>query len=262
LHYLILVGLIVLGTVLRFWNLDAKPLWMDEVITAIFSFGRSYQAVPLERSFPMAALDQVFSFNPIATCTSITQTISTQSVHPPLFFCWLHSWLALLKPIELSWVWKIRSLPAIAGVMMIVAMYILNRTAFSKRAGLFGALAIAVSPFAVYLSQEARHYTVPMLLILVALLGLVRIQQDLQQQSLKIGVWIGWVIANGIGFYVHYFFILAVVAQVLTLIALQFRREVFRRNVQKRLIMEGLSDVKELTWFSWKSWGAIALSIL
>jgi uncharacterized membrane protein len=32
---------IVLGGLLRFLNLDSKALWLDEVITAIFSLGRS-----------------------------------------------------------------------------------------------------------------------------------------------------------------------------------------------------------------------------
>jgi uncharacterized membrane protein len=54
LHYLVLVGAIALGTILRFWHLDLKPLWLDEVITALFSLGRNYNDVPLEAVFSLS----------------------------------------------------------------------------------------------------------------------------------------------------------------------------------------------------------------
>lgn len=213
-HLLILVLILTVGAALRFWNLDVKPLWMDEVITALFSLGRSYYDVPLETVFQVSALDQVFRLNP-TTCANITQTISVQSVHPPLFFCWLHQWVQIVPG---HWVWQLRSLPALVGVVAIAAIYYLNRIAFSKSAGLVAAITMAVSPFAVYLSQEARHYTVPMLFVIMALLGLIQIQQDWQKQRIRFNVWIGWAIVNSVGFYVHYFFSLAIVAQILTLI--------------------------------------------
>jgi uncharacterized membrane protein len=85
-----------------------------------------------------------------------------------------------------------RSLPALFGVSAIAAVYYLNRVAFSPAAGLMAAAMIAVSPFCVYLSQEARHYTLPMLLITLALLGLIQIQQDFSKQRLCFSVWLGW----------------------------------------------------------------------
>ncbi len=221
-HSLILTGVVFLGALLRFWNLDAKSVWMDEVITALFSSGRSYLDVPLEVAFSRSALDQLFTLQP-TTCAAIAQTVSTQSVHPPLFFCWMHDWLSWLQPVSQSWVWKLRALPALAGVGAILAIYYLNRIAFSKRAGLIGAIVMAVSPFAVYLSQEARHYTLPMLLLSLALLGTIRIQQDLREQRLQPGVWLGWIAVNSVGFYIHYFFILAMIAQVLTIVVLQLK---------------------------------------
>ena len=213
-----------MGAVLRFWNLDVKSVWMDEAITALFSLGRSYLDVPLEAAFSRSALDQLFTLKP-TTCAAIAQTVSTQSVHPPLFFCWLHNWLNWLQPVDQTWVWKLRSLPALAGVGVIFAIYYLNRIAFSRSAGLAGAIVMAVSPFAVYLSQEARHYTVPMLLLSLALVGMIRIQQDFRQQQLQPGVWLGWIAVNGVGFYVHYFFILATIAQLLTLVALLLKSQ-------------------------------------
>ncbi len=130
----------------------------------------------------------------------------------------MHDWLRWVEAVPLSWVWKLRALPALIGVVAIAALYQLNRVAFSPRAGLTGAMVMAVSPFAVYLSQEARHYTLPMLLVILALLGLYQVQTDLYQRQFRPGIWIGWIMVNSLGFYVHYFFLLAFVAQVATLL--------------------------------------------
>lgn len=216
-HYLWLIGIVALGAVLRFWHLDFKPLWMDEVITALFSTGGSYQDVPLAEVFPLATLDQVFTLRPEVTCSQIAQAVATQSVHPPLFFCLMHRWLSWVNPTAQDLVWQLRALPALIGVGAIAALYYLNRVAFSPAAGLMGAAVMAVSPFAVYLSQEARHYTLPMLLISLSLLGLIQIQQDCQRQQFRPLVWLGWMAVNSLGFYTHYFFVLAFIAQVLTL---------------------------------------------
>ncbi|HEY9617299.1 MAG TPA: glycosyltransferase family 39 protein [Microcoleaceae cyanobacterium] len=217
-HYLVLVSILLLGLALRFWNLDAKPIWLDEVMTALFSLGRSYDDVPLESAFSLTQLDQLFTLRPQTTCAQIAATISAQSVHPPLFFCWLHDWLTWIDALPTAWIWKLRAFPALIGVMAIAAMYALNATLFFPRAGLMAAAVMAVSPFAVYLSQEARHYTLPMLLVILALLGLYQLLLDLQQHRIRPRLWLGWIAVNSLGFYVHYFFLLAVIAQAGTLI--------------------------------------------
>lgn len=224
LSYLALIGAIALGTILRFWNLDLKPLWLDEVITALFSLGRNYNDLPLEAVFSVRRLDRIFSFNPTVSCPQIAHNLATQSTHPPLFFCLMHHWVEIhLWGIGThGLIWILRSLSALFGVSAIAAVYYLNRVAFSPAAGLMAAAMMAVSPFCVYLSQEARHYTLPMLLITLALLGLIQIQQDFSRQRLRFSVWLGWVIVNSIGFCVHYFFILAFIAQVVTLFGLMY----------------------------------------
>lgn len=222
-NFLALLGILALATVLRFWQLELKPLWLDEVLTALFSLGHGYRDIPKEVWFPLSQLNTLFTLQP-TSCAQIVQTVTQQSTHPPLFFCWMQQWLSWLNGIEQPLVWKLRSFSALAGVAAIAAVYQLNRIAFSVRAGLMAAALMAVSPFALYLSQEARHYTLPMLLIALALLGLVRIQQDLHQQRINPGVWLGWVAVNCLGFYVHYFFAFCVVAQCLTLLGLLYQR--------------------------------------
>ncbi|MBE9006754.1 glycosyltransferase family 39 protein [Fortiea sp. LEGE XX443] len=224
LHYLGLVGAIALGAVLRFWHLDLKPLWMDEVITSIFSLGKNYHDLPLDVVFPLERVQEIFTFNPGVSCNQIATDVDTQSTHPPLFFCAMYEWLGWMSPLGTDWVAKLRSLPALFGVATIPAIYCLNRLAFSKTSGIIAALVMATSPFAVYLSQEARHYTAPMFLITLSLLGLMQIQQDIFERSrLRIWVWLSWTTINSICLYIHYFFGLALIAEIATLILLIYR---------------------------------------
>ncbi|WP_242051659.1 glycosyltransferase family 39 protein [Nostoc sp. FACHB-280] len=223
-HYLGLVGAIALGAILRFWHLDLKPLWMDEVITAIFSLGKNYHDLPLDVLFPLERVQEIFTFHPGVSCSQIATNVDTQSTHPPLFFCAMYRWLSWMTPLGTEWVTKLRSLPALLGVATIPAMYCLNRIAFSKSSGIIAALVMATSPFAVYLSQEARHYTAPMFLITLSLLGLIQIQRDIFERSrLRFWVWLSWTVVNILGFYVHYFFALAFISEIATLIFIAYR---------------------------------------
>jgi len=221
LHYLALAGAIALGAILRFWNLDLKPLWMDEVITAIFSLGKTYNDLPLDVVLPLERVPEIFTIQPGVSCSQIAKNLATQSTHPPLFFCGMYSWLNWLSPLGSEWVVKLRSPAALFGVGAIVAIYYVNRIAFSHSAGIIAAAFMAVSPLAVYLSQEARHYTLPMLLISLSLLGLVQVVKDIEKrQKVRLWVLLGWAIINSIGIYVHYFCILAFIAQIGTLLVL------------------------------------------
>ncbi len=85
-HYLTLAAIVLLGALLRFWHLDLKPMWLDEVITALFSLGRNYYEVPLNEAFSLSALERIFILKAETSCAQIAQTIASQSVHPPLFF--------------------------------------------------------------------------------------------------------------------------------------------------------------------------------
>jgi uncharacterized membrane protein len=222
LHYLGLTFFISLAIILRFWNLELKPLWMDEVITAIFSLGKNYHSIPLDVVFPLEKLRDIFSYQPGVSCPQIAQNLATDSTHPPLFFCGMYTLLGLVTPLGDVVVNKLRSPSVWFGVALVVTVYFLNRIAFSRKAGLMGAAFVAVSPFAVYLSQEARHYTLPMLTISLSLLALLQIQQDFfQSQQVRVWLWLSWTIIHSISIYIHYFCIIAFIAQVGTLILLK-----------------------------------------
>ncbi|MBR8826393.1 MAG: glycosyltransferase family 39 protein [Gomphosphaeria aponina SAG 52.96 = DSM 107014] len=245
-HYLILAGIIILGVALRFGQLDLKPLGIDEIATALFSLGKGYEDVPLNVATSLSSLQEVFTLRK-TTWPEIAWAVSTESTHPPLFFCLLHQWLVWLQPVSESLVWKLRAFPALWGVAAIAAVYCLNRLAFSPTAGLMGAAVMAVSPFGVYLSQEARHYTLPVFLITLALLALIQIEKDMEKSQISVW-WLIWLGVNTISFYVHYFCILAFVAQVLILIILSYNDQ--GKNLGKIILLALTSFALFLPWLT------------
>ncbi len=99
-----------------------------------------------------------------------------------------------------------------------MAIYGVNSIAFYPPSGIIAALFMALSPFAVYLSQKARHYTLPVLLIILSLFLLIKIQQDiLSRQHVRFSVWLLWSTINSLGLYIHYFFSIAFSAEIATL---------------------------------------------
>ncbi|HIK54746.1 MAG TPA: glycosyltransferase family 39 protein [Synechococcales cyanobacterium M55_K2018_004] len=227
-----LMAILFLGLGLRFWHLDSKALWLDEVITALFSLGRSYADIPINQYVSTEHLEQIFTLRSGVRDAEIVQRLVADSTHPPLFFLLMYRWMNWLSPAGDRWVWALRSLPALFGVGAIAAVYALGRLAFTPTAALWSAAMMAVSPFAIYLSQEARHYTLPMLLVTLGLVGMMQIQQDLQRHYLRPWVWLGWAGVHVLGLYTHYFCAIALVAQVAALWGWQVwqRQKVSRRG--------------------------------
>ena len=245
-HYGILIVIIILGALLRLVNLDLKTLGIDEILTAVFSLGKSYQDIPKEIVFTTADLQNVFTLNYQTSCAEVAQTIVRESTHPPLFFCATYQWLKWLDFLDLNIVWKLRSLPAILGIVSLPLIYYLNRIAFSPLAGLMGAAIMAFSPFGVYLSQEARHYTLPILLITIALICLIKIQKAFQENKPQpISVWLVWIGTNTISFYVHYFCLLAYGAQAIVLGVL-----IYRHKSRKKIFYLPLPLILFVPWFA------------
>jgi len=217
----------LLGLVLRFANLTHKAVWTDEFASMVFSLGNSFRTVPLDQVISFSDLLAPLRPNPANTLHDVAQSLLTESNHPPLYFFLTHLWLQLFPPTQAGWVsvWAMRSLPALCGVLTIPAMFGLGWLAFrSWVVAHLAAALMAVSPFGVYLGQEARHYTLPGLWVIASLACFVRVVQILQQRrSLPPWLCLIWVGVNALGIATHYFVAITLMAEcfVLGAIALQ-----------------------------------------
>ncbi|MEM9218200.1 MAG: hypothetical protein AAGD25_28145 [Cyanobacteria bacterium P01_F01_bin.150] len=218
----------ILGVVLRFKHLSLKPLWADECSTLAFSLGNSFQSLPLDQLVSMQQLLAPLQWNHSMQVTHTVQTLLSESNHPPLFFSLMHGWIgswmvageahrAVLSPLLLA-----RSLSALFGILSIPLTYIVARKMWRASASFytahFAALLMALSPFSIYLAQEARHYTLTLLWILGSLVCLVRVLRCWRDRHpISIGLMVSWINLNGLGIATHYFFGLTLLAEAIVL---------------------------------------------
>jgi len=237
-HLLGLACWTLLGLGLRLLHLTGKPVWTDEFATMVFSLGNSFRTVPIDQVISMADLLAPLQPSTTATIQDTVRHLLAESNHPPLYFMLTHAWLQGFAPVDsLISVWGVRSLSAFLGTLCIPAFFGLAWVAFrSLRVAQLAAALGAVSPFGIYLAQEARHYTLAMLWVTASLACLVAIARPLVRGCPPAWwVCLTWFAVNILGFATHYFMVFTLVSEggVLGIVAIaQLRRD---RTLQFKL---------------------------
>ena len=179
----IVAGLTVLAAGLRFATLGVQAYHHDEVVTAnrVLSgdFWHAMDAVGYSESAP------------------------------PLYYALAWLWAQLTGTGEFG----LRSLSALAGVATVPVAYLLGAELRDRRAGVAAAALVAVNPMLLWYSQEARAYSLLVLLTAVSTLYYVRALDGGGRRAF----W-GWGIASALALATHYFAIFPVLFEALWLL--------------------------------------------
>lgn len=232
---LFLIFCLILGTILRFSLLTSKPIWTDEFATLVFSLGNSYNSVPLNELITINQLLEPLQYNYDTNIHKIASLLINEDNHPPLYFMLANLWNKLFsnQNIYVS-LWVARGLPALLGVLSIPAIYYLTKIAFlSQKTAYLATWLMTVSPYGIYLAQEARHYTLGILFVIASLGCLVTVIKSISQGKI-ISLWLlfAWTVVNILGFLTHYFFLITLVSEGVALIFYFVR---LTRNKQIRI---------------------------
>lgn len=211
------------GILVRFFNLTGKPPWTDEFATMVLSLGNSFQSVPLDQVISLETLLQPLRPDPSLGSATVIHRLLSEDNHPPFYFVLVHEWMKLWPQAgEYISLWAARSLPALFGVLSIPAIYGLSWLAFrSPLVAQFSAAMMAVSPYGVFIAQEARHYSFAVLWVIASLCCFVEALRRLQEKK-PIPLWLvlSWIIVNSLGMATHYFFGLTLAAEGLAMLGL------------------------------------------
>ncbi len=141
---LVLFAIVVLGAVLRIVPLMQRDYWFDESFTGIM----------IRQEMP------------------VMMDIITRDVHPPMYYWLLKGWamVAGSEPVAL------RAFSVFFGLALIVLTFVALRqwVKGSWLPAIIGALVVAINPFFVNYSQEARMYALLAFLLLLTAMLLVR----------------------------------------------------------------------------------------
>ena len=218
---LLIVSWTIFGLVLRFANLDAKPASSIEIATIGYSLGHGFNAIAIDRIVSLETLLTPLRLDTSIGYGEIFTSLRNQSTHPPLYFWLTRYWIGFwLQDGDLVTLQVARSLSAIFGTLAIPAMFGLARVAFRSRlVAHFAAVGMAISPYGIYLAQEARHYTLTILLAIASLTCLFKTLELIQQQ-ISVPIWLGliWTVVNALGIATHFFFALVLAAEAIAVI--------------------------------------------
>lgn len=172
----LLVVALALGIFLRFVNLDQKPYWQDETYTSLRVSGyRTSEAVQELYSDRIINVETVLKYQRLSAERGAIATIQRLAEevpeHPPLYFLMARFWVKWFG----SSITSMRSLSVLISLLAFPAMYWLCWELFaSPIVGWMAIALLAVSPIYVRYAQEARPYSLWIVLILLSSAALVR----------------------------------------------------------------------------------------
>ena len=166
---LLIILLLFLALMLRFYRISNQSIWFDEAISITFA-----------------------EFSPTDIIKAVI--LDTQA---PFYYLLLHFWLILGKSEFI-----VRALSAIFGIAYVYLVYLIGCKIFDKRVGLIATFLVAISPFNIYYAQEVRVYALLTSLVLLCIYATTRL---LERYNIKDQIII--IVTIVIGIYTHYYFL-------------------------------------------------------
>jgi mannosyltransferase len=177
----ILLCLLAFG--LRVFRLDFQPIWFDEDL--------AYQRATATLNISLASMDG-----------------------SPLYYLFLRGWVELTG----SSLYALRFFSALCGTLALPLIYQVTRRLLGRKVALATLTVAVFAPFYIYYSQEARTYSLTLVLMLISMHAFLRWQDTQQRRALVICT-----LANLVCLYTHYVAALMIVVQGIILLLLQWR---------------------------------------
>jgi uncharacterized membrane protein len=198
---LLLVLLVALAAAVRCATLSFQSLWLDEVHTVV------------EASRPWGTL--------------LLGLVTPQQGYP-LYILAMRLWIAICGTSEVA----LRLPSALAGVAAVPLLYLLGRKVWGWQVGLLAAAFLALSPLAIWYSQEAKAYA---FFILVTVVAWLLLWEAVQRHDRRI--W--WALAGVtiLALSIHRLYILSVIGQLVYIVYIARQGHLTRRY---RLLLLGL----------------------
>jgi mannosyltransferase len=189
-----LAGITAIAAIVRFATLGHQSFDHDEAVTAV----------------------RVLQPGLAATMHVVIHTERS----PPLYYLIAWAWSHLFGTGEIG----LRSLSALFGTLTVPAAYLAARELASRRAGLIAAAFVALNPYLIWYSQEARSYALYVLFSAWALYFFARALRDQRPRSVAL-----WAVTSALALCSHYFAVFLIVPEGLLLVrAIRPRRAAIR----------------------------------
>lgn len=213
-HAILLLLLLMSAILLRIYNLSGESLWLDEGISI--------------RRSKLNLIEIVFEL--------IT------NVHPPLYFVILHYWMLIFGDSELS----VRFPSVIFGLCSVLMIYKLGSAISNRNTGLISALILCFSVFHVQYSQEARGYSLMVLLSIISMYSLIKLIVNKDKEKIHRS---GYIISSILLICTHSYGLLVILAQnIFFVITYIINKNSLNLNFRKWISLQGIVALLYLPW--------------
>lgn len=202
---LILLVILLLGLFLRIHNLSKESIWFDE--------GYSIS---------------VANLNPFQV---VVETYKSDQ-NLPLYYIILHFWISLFGDSEFS----VRFPSAIFGLFAMFMLYEVGGLIFDKEVGTLSSLVLGLSLFHIRYSQEARCYSLMVLLTLISIYFFIRL---FKERSLIFSIC--YVLSSTLLIYTHVYGLFIIIAQNIYIVTLFLSsRENHKLNFRSWILLQSI----------------------
>jgi mannosyltransferase len=163
------VAITSIAAAIRIVTIDNQSFWADEALTAY------------EAHLPFGAM---------------MNTVAHTETTPPLYFVLIWLWAKVFGTSEAA----LRSISTISGIALVPIAYLSARELVSRWAGVLAAAFVAVNPFLIWFSQEARAYMLLAALTGAGFLWFARARADPSRRNLT---W--WAVMSALALTTHFF---------------------------------------------------------
>jgi uncharacterized membrane protein len=167
-----LILILILAFTLRLFHLAEKEIWYDEAFAVLYA----------EKGLASIIYGTV---TPVEGAAA--------DIHPLLYYFFLHGWMGLGQSP-----FVVRFSSVTFGLLSLCLVFRIARELFDEQVGLLATALIAISPFHIWYSQEARMYGLLCLLTLPSIYLFIKACRD--------GKWLHWMgfgVATGLSLYAH-----------------------------------------------------------
>lgn len=176
----LVIGITIITSVFSFLYIGKKSIWLDEAFSIYFA------------KLPWRDLWAV---------------LSNVEANQGVYYILLKFWL-VLGDSE----FVVRALSALFSIASIPVLYALAKRMFGIRAGLITALLLSVNTFFIRYAQEARGYSLVFFLVVLSSYLFLRIIEDPSNRKILFG----YVSISALAVYAHFFGVLVLMAQMLS----------------------------------------------
>jgi len=182
-------------------------------------------------------LDEAQSLFQVSRALPGMYHLVAQDVHVPLYHTLLWVWTSLFG----GDITTARYLSLVFFLATIPSVYFLGKLVFGRRAGLFAALLVTISPFMQWYGSEARMYSLLAFVTVVHQIAFVKVFKEGESRH-----WAWYALLSVVGVYVHYFFVFVLLSDAVAYFI--YRRRFPRFAFPKFTLVALLSIASLLPW--------------